>query len=117
MTAVGVSELTKLLLGIGLVAGLAWLFLGGGPQAIAGWFWPTDAAPWEEVHAFYYPNKNDLTVDERQYNVASLETCRQWVREIAKERGDEDLTAGDYECGIGCRFGSGDLLICRLTMK
>ena len=44
-------------IGIGL-----WFFLGEPAKDVANWFWENSAAPWEEVDAFYYPNRSNLTV-------------------------------------------------------
>jgi hypothetical protein len=94
-----------------------WIVFGNPVETIAGWFWPESAAPWENVHAFYYPDRNDLTSDERQLNIGSVEACRDWVDEQASKIGDKSMTRGDYECGVGCKLQSVDMYMCRLTVE
>jgi hypothetical protein len=45
-------------------------------------------APWEKVSAYYYPNKEDLTVARRQYGLSSVDECRNWVFGQAATAGD-----------------------------
>ncbi len=72
----------------------------------------------EQVDAFYYPDKNDLTKHQRFLNVGSLENCRVIVRETAAKNGDPSLERGDYECGIGPTGDSvGDVAVYRETKR
>ncbi len=54
-----------------------------------------------QVDAFYYPNKNDLSVHEAFLDVGSVEACREIARGAAANNGDPNLERGDYECGVG----------------
>jgi hypothetical protein len=105
---------------VAIGAALALLSLSGcdnPASTVANWFWPTSAAPWEEVIAVYYPNKHDLTVHQLARNVGSLENCRAWVGAKAARYNDPNLERGDYECGVGRLRTIGDLLMYRLTVR
>lgn len=82
--------------GVGL-----WFVFGDPSRDIAGWFWEYDAAPWERVDAFYYPDRSNLERYEFQTDVGGVEECRDWVHFKATGNGDPGLTRGDYECGVG----------------
>ena len=86
-------------------------------STVANWFWSTSAAPWEEVDAFYYPNKYDLTVHQRGIDGGSLENCRAWVGAKAVLYNDPNLERGDYECGVGRLRTIGDLVVYRITVR
>lgn len=101
---------------LGAVA-LLWLVFGNPGGTIAGWFWPETNAPWERVNAFYYPDRNDLTHDERKLDVGSVEACRDWVDGQARAAGDPDMMNSDYECGVGCKEEGGGMYVCRLTVE
>lgn len=78
----------------------AWFIWGDPPKTVANWFWADDAAPWETVDAFYYPDRSNLTIYDSSTGFGSVEGCRNWVRLSAALRGDPNLIRGDYECGI-----------------
>jgi hypothetical protein len=72
----------------------------------------------EQVDAFYYPNKEDLTNHEFFPNVGSLENCREVVRQAAAKRNDPNFEIGDYECGVGPNGDKlGEIKIYRETTK
>ena len=74
---------------------------------------------WCQVDAFYYPDRNDLTVHQEFLDVGSIQDCRDIVYEAAAANGDPDMSRGDYECGVGPRsaeFGEG-LRVYRETVK
>ncbi|MEO8531328.1 MAG: hypothetical protein ABI459_08890 [Deltaproteobacteria bacterium] len=54
-----------------------------------------------QVDAFYYPDRNDLSVYETFVDVGSVESCRDVVFAAAAGKGDPNLERGDYECGVG----------------
>ena len=62
---------------------LAWFAIGTPASDVASWIWGDRPAPWETVDAFYYPNRNNLSHDERRLNVGSLDACRAWVAATA----------------------------------
>jgi hypothetical protein len=102
--------------GIGFIPVIGLSVGGCDPKTqVAGWFWPSSAAPWEQVDAFYYPDRNNLLSDERHLNVGSVEACRAWVSSRAAARGDPSIALGDYECGVGYLRNSGDMRVYRLT--
>ena len=80
---------------------LAWATLGSPKQDAANIFWGDNPAPWEQVDAFFYPSRSNLLVDVRRLNLRSLDECRNWVREQARQNGDSSLSRGSYECGVG----------------
>ena len=86
-------------------------------QTATNWFWPSSPAPWEEVDAVYYPDKEDLWNYERRRNVGSLADCRTWVHAEAMRFNDPVLQRGDYECGVGRVEGAGDVDVYRLTVR
>lgn len=73
--------------------------------------------PWEEVDAFYYPNKNDLTIHFESKGYDSIEDCRSWVKSYAYSVNDQYLTKGDYECGVGYLEDYHGINIYRLTLR
>lgn len=76
--------------------------------------WHSTPAPWEEVHAFFYPDATDLTNDRRSLDIGSLEACRKWAQDLASVT----PTHSSYECGIGCKSWEGtDMFVCRLTVR
>jgi hypothetical protein len=100
-----------------LVALILLLVFGHPGKTIASWLWPNSVAPWENVHAFYYPDRDSLAVDKRRVNIGSLAACRAWVEEQFEVAGDPRMQRGDYECGIGCDEMDGDMFLCRLTVR
>jgi hypothetical protein len=100
-----------------LIAWAAWIMLGEPKKNIANWFWEYEQAPWEEVDAFYYSNRNNLTIEMRRHNVGSVENCRAWVYQQAAAKGDPNLTRGDYECGVGYQRDLGSIKIYRITVN
>jgi hypothetical protein len=101
---------------VGAVA-LAWFTLGSPMSDIAGWVWGNSPAPWETVDAFYYPNRNNLSHDERRLNVGSVDACRAWVAGAAARRDDPQIRRGDYECGVGHLKDYGELKVYRVTTR
>lgn len=84
-----------ILIAIGL-----WLTFGEPSKTVANFFWKNDAAPWETVDAFYYPNRNDLSNFQKMRGLDSVDACRKWVEFSAALNGDSALVRGDYECGV-----------------
>jgi hypothetical protein len=95
----------------------AWFYFGDPPGTVAGWLWPNDAAPWEQVDAFYYPDRGNLAVDQRRRDVGSVEGCRDWVFAAAAANNDRSLRRGDYECGVGLIESFGGIGVYRLTVR
>lgn len=86
---------------IAFIGLLLWFAFGEPGRTIAGWFWEYDAAPWERVDAFYYPDRNNLEKFKQHSNVGGVEKCRAWVIDKAAENEDPYMQRGDYECGVG----------------
>ena len=85
-----------------VVVGAALALASCSPQkTVADLFYAEDAAPWETVDAFYYPDRTDLTLDQRQIGLADVAGCRDAVRSMAALNNDPQLLRGDYECGVG----------------
>ncbi|WP_141245827.1 hypothetical protein [Mesorhizobium sp. WSM3862] len=84
------------LLGIG-----AWFLFGDPGKTVANWWWPNDAAPWETVDAFYYPNVGDLSIVQQKHGLKDVQACRDWVSAAAYIARDPMMTHSDYECGLG----------------
>lgn len=94
-----------------------WFLLGNPASNVANVFWPGRPAPWETVDAFYYPDRDDLTVSEAAYALPDIQTCREWVRFSAVARGDPELARGDYECGFGYLETMGTVRVYRDTAR
>lgn len=75
-----------------LLLSLIMLLAGCSPEAVvADAFWEDEPAPWEEVDAFYYPNKHNLNIVESQPGLKTLDECRAWVQDRADQNNDRSL--------------------------
>jgi hypothetical protein len=83
-----------------LVLGL-WVLFGSPKKDVANSLWSDQAAPWESVDAFYYPNRSDLSRHQRAAGLASVDACRAWVNDVSAAHNDIGVKRGDYECGVG----------------
>jgi hypothetical protein len=77
-----------------------WFLIGDPAKSIANTFWEGEAAPWETVDAYYYPNRSDLSVFQSRLGLSSVDDCRVWVRMTAAANNDIGVVRGDFECGI-----------------
>lgn len=77
-----------------------WFLIGDPAKSIANTFWEGEAAPWETVDAYYYPNRSDLSVFQSRLRLSSVDDCRVWVRMAAAANNDIGVVRGDFECGI-----------------
>src|SRR3990167_1073093 len=80
---------------------IAWFVFGSPVQTLANSFWPEDAAPWETVDAFFYPNREDLALNDAVYGLSDLASCQRWARDQAMKYQDPLFQRTDYECGVG----------------
>jgi hypothetical protein len=95
----------------------AWFVFGSLKKTVANWLWENDAAPWESVDAFYYPNRSDLSKDLRRSGLKNVRECRDWVDSISRQFNDPGITHGDYECGVGYLDDYGPLRVYRTTVR
>lgn len=100
-----------------LVALVAWWIFGSPAKNVADWIWDDDAAPWEAVDAYYYPNGSDLTVWRAMPGLSSVADCRTWVRGEASWNGDAGFIRGDYECAVGKLDDFAGLPVYRATVR
>lgn len=101
-----------------IVLVIGWFLLGNPSKDFANWFWPNDAAPWETVDAFFYPDRGDLLKFITQRDFGDLEACRDWVSAQAIAHNDPMMDRADYECGVGyIESGGGGLRIYRITVR
>ena len=100
------------LIGVGL-----WFLFGSPTVTIANWFWENDAAPWETVDLYYYPDRNDLRKEERYADFESVEGCRRMAYAVAASRNDPGLRRGGYECGIQQTDTFGGIRVYRATAR
>ena len=100
-----------------LVAVVLFFVFGSPGKIAADMLWQNDAAPWEKVDAFYYPNKADLTDFIAVRDLESVQECRDSVLAMAAAIGDPGLTRGDYECGIGRIKDFGGMGMYRVTTR
>jgi len=70
-----------------------------------------------QVDAYYYPDRNDLSVHEVYLDVGSVENCRGIVYDAAARRGDPRMKRGDYECGVNPRRSLGTLTVYEETVQ
>ena len=94
-----------------------WFLLGDPPRTVASWFWGQEAAPWERVDAFFYPNRSDLSAVETRMKVGTVSNCRDWAHSRAASNGDPSFQRSDYECGIGKPTPVGGLKVYRATVR
>ncbi|MBB5539534.1 hypothetical protein [Rhizobium giardinii] len=100
------------------LAGIVGTLSGCGIQkTIANVLYEEDAAPWETVDAFYYPDRGDLTVHQAAYGLENVAACRSAVNAMARLNNDPSLTRGDYECGVGKLSDFASIGVYRLTVR
>ena len=87
--------------GVVLIGVILWAIFGSPAQTAADIIWGDEPAPWEEVDAYYYPDRSNLNRYEQQNDVGSLDHCRAWVQRQASLRDDLRVRKGDYECAVG----------------
>jgi len=100
-----------------LIAVVLWFVFGEPGKNLADWIWEDTAAPWEEVDAFYYPDKSNLSIVHSSKGLESVDECRRWVSNAANENNDPNLERGDYECGVGFLEYFGELRVYRKTVR
>ena len=99
--------------GVGL-----WFWFGDPGRFVADQIYKSDAAPWETVDAFYYPDRSNLNIFETKAGLKSVDECRTEVNGLAYAASDAGLRRGDYECGVGKLKGDYyGLSVYRLTVK
>jgi len=96
-----------------IVGAGVWFSLGEPKKQVANWLYPDEAAPWEKVDGFFYPNKHDLS----DPSLATVAACRDWAAYQADEGGDAFSQRSDYECGVGKSEQWNDLHVYRLIAK
>lgn len=107
----GCGFVALVLIGIGV-----WFVIGDPQRTAAGWFYPDSSAPWETVDAFYYPNKNDLTLHESALNLDDVQACRSWAYDRSAFHGDPTMMRSEYECGVGEPKSWNGLNVYRITV-
>ena len=95
----------------------AWFLFGDPPKTVANWFWSEDAAPWEEVDAYYYPDRSDPASYRSELGLASVQECRDWVYGTASLNDDPALVRGDYECAVEQVDSLGGSPVYRLAVR
>lgn len=94
-----------------------WFLFGQPAKTVANWLWGSDAAPWETVDAFYYPDANNLAIVNIVSDFDSVQACRDWVYSAAAANGDVGLERGDYECGVQKLDTYMGMLVYRTTVR
>lgn len=100
-----------------ILVGAAWWFFGDPARDVAKWFWPEEAAPWETVDGYYYPDRTDLTRHVAHTGFSSVDDCRAWIYAEAERQKDAGLARGDYECGVGKMRSEYGLNVYRATVR
>ncbi len=95
-----------------------WFWFGDPGKFVANQLYKDDAAPWETVDAFYYPDRSNLTVFKSRPGLKSVSECRAAVNGLAFDASDAGFNRGDYECGVGKLKGDYyGLSVYRLTVR
>lgn len=68
----------------------------------------------DQWSGFFYPNENNLLIDENLGTFSSLEECRQAAED--KIDATENKNA-DYECGLNCDISKGKPYVCEKTER
>ena len=92
------------------------LFLAGCDTA-ADMVGGDDAAPWETVDAYFYPDRSNLEKFERQDGLESVDACKMWVNAAAARANDSSIRRGDYQCGVGESDSLAGMKIYRVVVK
>mgnify|MGYP006272438797 CR=1 FL=1 len=75
------------------------------------------AACSEQVDAYFYPDRSDLTRSESLKDVGSVEACRDWAYSKAARMGDTSMQRSTYECGLGPRRREMGFTVYRETVQ
>ena len=78
-----------------LIGGGLWYWLSDPQKDLADWFFKEDAAHWETVNAFYYPDRNDLSIWRTGTELPNVQACRDWVCSMAVPYRGPGLMRGD----------------------
>lgn len=100
-----------------LIGVALWFIFGSPPVTVANWFWENDAAPWETVDAYYYPDRSDLSKHQAFSGLASVQACRDQVFAMAAINNDPSMVRGSYECGIQKTGEFGTMSVYRATVR
>ena len=102
---------------LGILGLMVWGALGNPNRQLPAGFGRISPAPWERVDAFYYPDKNNLSISLENHDVGGLAQCRTWVNSVARKQKDPQLERGDYHCRVGHLDAQGSLNSYRLTVR
>ncbi|MFD2207223.1 hypothetical protein [Kiloniella antarctica] len=94
-----------------------WALLGSPKKDLANFLFEDDAAPWEEVVAFYYPDASNLSKHQEVSGLSDASECRAVIRRLASHNDDPMVLRGDYECGIGRLESYGAMQVFRITTR
>ena len=100
-----------------VIAIIAWDLIGSPLKDIANILWKTEAAPWETVDAYYYPDRYRLGRYIFVEGLQTVDDCRAWVSSQARLYNDPSIVRGDYECGIQKLETWNGLSVYRMTVK
>lgn len=75
------------------------------------------AACSEQVDAYFYPDRADLTRSDAKIDVGSIEACRAWAYAKAAQIGDPSMQRSTYECGLGPRERGNSFTVYRETVQ
>jgi len=75
-----------------------WFVFGEPLAAVAGLFYSSAPAPWEEIDLVYFPDKLDASTNKITSDLGSLSECRTWANHQAGQYDDPRMERGRYEC-------------------
>lgn len=83
-----------------IAIGVGWAVIGEPKKDIANWFWPSDAAPWESVDLYFYPDRRNLEHFDRITGLKNVEACQRMVNVVHARYPSVPWSNVDYECAI-----------------
>lgn len=100
-----------------VVGVIGWIIFGTPAKDIANWFWKYDAAPWETVDLFFYPDRNDLSQYDVFRGLADVAECRNMIGAAQNKYRGQFSGSYDYECGVGYLERFGSMSVYRTTVR
>lgn len=71
----------------------------------------------QQVDAYFYPDRTNLTESESYLDIGSVEACRDWAYFKAAQIGDPNMQRSTYECGLGPREHGAGFTVYRETVQ
>lgn len=105
------------LLQLVIFAAVLWCVFGEPLSDVAGLFFRSGPAPWEEIDLIYFPDRNSPSASEVTPDISSLDECRTRAFHLALQHDDPDMERGGYECRTTSARLFGSQRTYRLSLK